>query len=126
MRGTLPGCRWGCFFRYLHQSSPGYSLHMSTMPHFVHSREEWVTWLLADEFGQNATIEMLSNRMELPPEQVFHDVRLLKRRGAVMITGSEHHMALQSEVGLTTIGKSFYTKIKARSNTRFDKLSENY
>lgn len=99
---------------------------MSTMPHFVHSREEWVTWLLADEFGQNATVEMLSNRMGLPPEQVIHDVRLLKRRGAVTIAGNEPQMALQSEVGLTTIGKTIYTKIKARSHTRFDKLSENY
>jgi|WetSurMetagenome_2_1015567.scaffolds.fasta_scaffold892920_2 hypothetical protein len=99
---------------------------MSTMPHFVRSREEWVIWLLADEFSQNATIEMLSNRMGLTPEQVFHDVRMLKRRGAVTITGSEHQMAMQSEVGLTTIGKSFYTKIKGRSHTRFDKMSENF
>lgn len=99
---------------------------MSIMPHFVHSREEWVTWLLADEFSQNATIGMLSNRMGLPPGQVIHDVRLLKRRGAVNIAGNEHQMDLQTEVGLTTIGKTFYTKIKARSHTRFDKLSENY
>lgn len=99
---------------------------MSTMPHFIHSREEWVIWLLADEFNQQTTLEMLANRMKLAPEQVFNDIRMLKRRGAVTVSGSEHQMATQSEIGLTPIGKSFYTKIKGRSHTRFDKLSENY
>jgi hypothetical protein len=122
----VPYIRDELFFQILSSTTALISLLMSTMPHFVRSREEWVIWLLADEFNQNATLEMLSNRMGLVPAEVFNDVRMLKRRGAVTMSGSEHQIVMQSEIGLTAIGKSFYTKIKGRSHIKFDKLSDNF
>jgi hypothetical protein len=76
---------------------------MFIMPDNVHTNEEWIVWLLAEEFSQKATLEMLSQRMHLPSDQT---------KDCVQRDAETKHII--QVVRLTPVGRSRYSEIKAR------------
>ena len=52
-------------------------------PIFIKTDEDWVIWLLAEEFHETATPEMLIERTNLLPDQVDEVLRNLERIKAI-------------------------------------------
>jgi len=87
---------------------------MFIMPDTVHTNEEWIIWLLAEEFSQKATFEMLSQRMHLPSDQTKDCVQRLEQAKSVSVQRDAETKHIIQAVRLTPVGRSRYSEIKAR------------
>ncbi len=84
------------------------------MPDNVHTNEEWIIWLLEEEFSDKATPEMLSQRMHLPADQTKNCIQMLEQSKSVSVQRDADTKSIILTVRLTPVGRSRYTKIKAR------------
>jgi len=54
-------------------------------PDFIHNDEDWVIWLLGDEFHEHASPQQIIERTHLSPGQVEEVIRNLERILAVRV-----------------------------------------
>ncbi len=88
---------------------------MFIKPDFITTNEEWIVWLLGEEFHQNASAEALSERTHLPLDQAVECIGNLERAGAAVITRDAETKRTIKSVRLTSYGKSQFSKLKLRS-----------
>ena len=84
------------------------------MPDNVHTNEEWIIWLLEEEFSQKATLEMLSQRMHLPADQTIECIQRLEQAKSVSVQRDAETKHIIKLVRLTPVGRSRYSEIKSR------------
>jgi hypothetical protein len=88
---------------------------MFIKPDFIQTNEEWIVWLLGEEFHQSASPEALSERTHLPLEQTIACIGNLERAGAAGITRDAETKRSITSVRLTPYGKSLFSGLKKRS-----------
>lgn len=89
------------------------------MPEFLNSNEEWVIWLLGEEFHGTASPEQIRERTGLGPDQIDEAARNLERTRAarvVRIGGRVPPDNVQS-IGLMNRGEILYQGLKEREGT---------
>ena len=84
------------------------------MPDNVHTNEEWIVWLLAEEFSGKATPEMISERMHLPPDQTKECIQRLEQRKSVSVQRDAGTKNSILAVRLTPSGRSQYAEMQGR------------
>ncbi len=84
------------------------------MPDNVHTNEEWIIWLLSEEFSGKATPDMLSQRMHLPPEQTKECIRRLEQIKSVSVQRDAETKNIILMVSLTPAGRSQFVEIQGR------------
>jgi len=90
-------------------------------PDFIPSNEEWVIWLLGEEFHTHATPRQLQERTRLLPEQVDEVVRNLERIRAVRVVRMPGKFPPDNveTIGLQKQGHAMYEDLK-RAGDRQD------
>ena len=88
---------------------------MFSMPDFLSTHEEWLIWLLGDEFHGAATPQMIAERTRLSPDRIVECIRNLERIRAVSVTRSLDAGASYpfSRVSLIREGITMYNHFKA-------------
>ncbi len=86
-------------------------------PDFIHTNEEWVIWLLGEEFPSHASPQQLIERTRLLAEQVDEAVRNLERIKAVKVVRIPGRFPLENvqTVGLQKAGYSMFDELKRLS-----------
>jgi len=87
---------------------------MFIMPDVVHNNEEWIIWLLGEEFPGGASPRVLSQRMHISPEQTLEHIQKLEVFRAVNVLRDAATKRQILSVGLTPAGKAEYSGIKSR------------
>ncbi len=87
---------------------------MVTMPDFLRNHEEWLIWLLGEEFHGAATPQMIAEWTRLPPEGIIDAVRNLERMKAVAVQRSADQGSGYpfSRVSLIREGRAMYNYFK--------------
>ncbi len=88
---------------------------MFIKPDFIRTNEEWIVWLLGEEFHQSASPEALSERMHLPLAQTKECIGALERSGAAGVTRDAATKRSIVTVRLTAYGRTLYSGMKDRS-----------
>jgi hypothetical protein len=88
---------------------------MFLMPDFIETNEEWIIWLLYEEFNGRATLVMLSERTHISPDQVTGHIERLEQMKAIAVTRDPHTKKDIISVGITPVGKSLFMRIQERS-----------
>ncbi len=88
---------------------------MFIKPDFISTNEEWIVWLLGEEFGQVASAEALSERTHLPLDQAVECIGNLERAGAVVIIRDAETKRTIKSVRLTPYGRSKFSELKELS-----------
>lgn len=85
-------------------------------PDFIRTNEEWVIWLLGEEFHNRATPGQLEERTRLLPEQVDEALRNLERVRALRVVRIPGKFPPDNvrEVGLQSYGHQLYDQLKER------------
>jgi hypothetical protein len=87
-------------------------IHLMFLPQgFIRTDEEWVIWLLAEEFHQTSNPEMIVERTHLTPEQVDQAVRNLERIKAIRTVRIR---GIVQSFFLSDYGKEIYCELKER------------
>jgi hypothetical protein len=83
-------------------------------PDFIHTNEEWVVWLLGEEFHTHATPRQLEERTRLLPAQVDEAVRNLERIRALLVVRIPGRFPPDNveTVGLQKHGQVMYEDLK--------------
>jgi hypothetical protein len=84
---------------------------MFMMPDGIRTNEEWITWLLGEEFHEKAGADMLVQRTHLSMEQVEEAVRNLERVKAVR---AERQGGVLFRVFMLPYGRSLFRELKGR------------
>jgi hypothetical protein len=83
-------------------------------PDFIQTNEEWVIWLLGEEFHTHATPRQLEERTRLLPAQVDEAVRNLERIKAVRVVRIPGSLPPDNveTIGLQKQGRVMYEELK--------------
>jgi hypothetical protein len=100
-----PEAPYGCFRR------PD---NMFIMPDFIYNNEEWIIWLMNEEFNGRATLRMISERMHIPPDQAAGHIERLEQGKAVSVVRDPETKMNIISIGLTPAGKSLHARMKER------------
>jgi hypothetical protein len=84
---------------------------MFIMPDGIRTNEEWIVWLLGEEFHDKAGADMLVQRTHLSLDQVEEAVRNLERIRAVR---AEREDGVLSRVFILPVGKTMLLELKDR------------
>ena len=84
---------------------------MFIMPDGIRTNEEWITWLLGEEFHEKAGADMLVQRTHLSTGQVEEAVRNLERVKAVR---AERKGGELSRIYMLPYGRSLFNELKDR------------
>jgi hypothetical protein len=87
---------------------------MFIMPDGIRTNEEWVIWLLGEEFHEKAGADMLVQRTRLTFGQVEEAVRNLERVKALR---AERKAGVLSKVYMLPYGRTLFTELKDRTGT---------
>ncbi len=85
-------------------------------PDFIQNDEDWIIWLLGDEFHEHASPEQLIERTRLSGDQVEEVLRNLERIKAVRIVRISGRFPPDNiaTVGLQKTGFTMYEELKQR------------
>ena len=84
---------------------------MFIMPDGIRTNEEWITWLLGEEFHEKAGADMLVQRTHLSAEQVEEAVRNLERVKAVR---AERQGGVLLRIFMLPYGRSLFGELRGR------------
>jgi hypothetical protein len=85
------------------------------MPDHIRNLEEWIIWLLADEFHQSATIDMIVQRTGYRPEDVLSAVSALERAKAIAVYRNAQQATIIDRIRLVPGGMRTYEELKERA-----------
>lgn len=88
---------------------------MFIMPDFIRTPEEWIIWLLAEEFHGTASIEMIVQRTRYGRDEVISFVGGLERMKAVRVNRNARDATVIDSVGLVPNGRRISREIGLRS-----------
>jgi hypothetical protein len=88
------------------------------MPDFIYNLDEWIVWLLADEFHGEATPEMIVQRTGYDEGQVFRSIGDLERMKAVSVTRNVRQATKIEKIGLVPEGRRIHAELAQRGGSR--------
>ncbi len=91
---------------------------MLIMPDFIHTLEEWIVWLLSEEFPGTATPAMIIQRTGYGEREVLESIGALERMKAVRVVRNRRNAILIDSVGLTPPGRDMAGSLKIRAAQR--------
>lgn len=87
------------------------------MPDFIRNLDEWIIWLLAEEFHQSATIPMIVQRTGYSEGDVVNAIGVLERMKAIKVVRSVSQATKVERIGLVPNGQRIHDELKRRSGT---------
>lgn len=84
------------------------------MPDFIRDLDEWIIWLLAEEFHGEATPEMIAQRSGYDEEQVLRSIGRLERMKAVSVTRNVRQATQIEKIGLVPEGRRIHADLARR------------
>lgn len=91
---------------------------MLIMPDFIRTLEEWIVWLLSEEFPGPATPVMIVQRTGYGEQDVLDSIAALERMKAVRVIRNPRNAILIDSVGLTPPGRDMAGSLKRRAAER--------
>ena len=91
---------------------------MLIMPDFIHTLEEWIVWLLSEEFHGSATPVMIVQRTGYGEQEVLDSITALERMKGVRVVRNSRNAILIDSVGLTPPGRDMAGSLKIRAKER--------
>ena len=87
------------------------------MPDHIRNLDEWIIWLLADEFHQSATIDLIEQRTGYRREDVLDSIASLERAKAIAVYRNARNAAIIDRIKLVPGGMRSYEELKKRAGT---------
>lgn len=91
---------------------------MLVMPDFIHTLDEWILWLLAEEFHGSATVGMITQRTGYLQGDVLDSIGSLERMKAIMVVRNPRNAILIDSIGLVPSGRTMAGQLKNRADIR--------
>jgi hypothetical protein len=85
------------------------------MPEFIRNLEEWIIWLLAEEFHQSATIDLIVQRTGYRQEDILTAIAALERAKAIAVYRNAKQAMIIERIRLVPPGTRTYDDLKKRS-----------
>lgn len=89
---------------------------MEQKPGFIRNNEEWIVWLLAEEFGGSVTPPALSARIGLPLDFLHDNLLYLERTGMIGLdrdAGKKYPDEIAA-IRLAPEGQTLFEELKQR------------
>lgn len=89
---------------------------MPALPNFVRNNEEWIVWLLAEEFSGSATPRAISSRTGLPLDNIHDNFMYMERVQLLSIErdpGQKYPDEI-AKVSLTEKSRALFEEMKQR------------
>jgi hypothetical protein len=87
------------------------------MPDHIRNLDEWLIWLLAEEFHQSATIDLIVQRTGYRREDVISSVAALERAKAIAVYRDARQAMNIDHIRLVPGGMRSYEELKKRVGT---------
>jgi hypothetical protein len=87
------------------------------MPDFIRDLDEWIIWLLRDEFHQRATPVMIVQRTGYREEGVMNSIGALERMKVIKVIRNVQQPLKIEKIGLVPDRNRLYEELKRRRNT---------
>lgn len=87
------------------------------MPEYIRNLDEWIIWLLADEFHQSATIDLIEQRTGYRREDILDSIASLERAKAIAVYRNARNAAIIDRIKLVPGGMRSYEELKKRAGT---------
>jgi hypothetical protein len=87
------------------------------MPDFIRNLDEWIIWLLAEEFHEEASPEMIVQRTGYDEEQVLRSIGNLERMKAVRVTRNVRQATKIEKIGLVPEGRRIHADLSQRGGS---------
>jgi ribosomal protein S28E/S33 len=87
------------------------------MPDFIKNLDEWIIWLLAEEFHQSATPVMILQRTGYSEKDVMNSIGALERMKAIKVIRNVQQPMKIEKIGLVPDGNRLYEELKKRRNS---------
>jgi ribosomal protein S28E/S33 len=84
------------------------------MPDFIRNLDEWIIWLLGEEFHGPATPVMIVQRTGYREEDVTNSIGALERMKAIKVIRNVQHPLKIEKIGLVPDGNRLYEDLKRR------------
>jgi ribosomal protein S28E/S33 len=84
------------------------------MPDFIRNLDEWIVWLLGEEFHQSATPVMIIQRTGYREEDVMNSIGALERMKAIKVIRNVQQPRKIEKIGLVPEGNRLYEDLKRR------------
>jgi hypothetical protein len=88
------------------------------MPDFIHTLEEWIIWLLSEEFHGSATLAMITQRTGFGQKDVLDSIGSLERMKAIKVVRNPRNAMLIDSIGLVPPGRTMAGQLKNRAESR--------
>jgi hypothetical protein len=88
------------------------------MPDFIKNLDEWIIWLLAEEFPGGASPEMIVQRTGYDKDQVILSIGDLERMKAVSVTRNVRDATRIERIGLVPEGRRIHARLAERGRNR--------
>jgi hypothetical protein len=87
---------------------------MRIAPDFIHTIEEWIIWLLSEEFHGSATVEMITQRTGYRERDVLDSIGSLERMKAIKVVRNPRNAMVIDSIGLVPPGRKMADQLKSR------------
>lgn len=94
------------------------AIPMLIMPDFIHTLEEWIIWLLSEEFNGSATIAMITQRTGYGQHEVLDSIGSLERMKAITVVRNSRDATVISSIRLVPPGRAMAATLKTRAENR--------
>lgn len=91
---------------------------MIIMPDFIHTLEEWIIWLLSEEFHGSATVEMIAQRTGYSERDILDSIGSLERMKAIKVVRNPRNAMGIDSIGLVPPGRTLAGQLKDRADSR--------
>ena len=91
---------------------------MLVMPDFIHTLDEWIIWLLSEEFHGSATIAMITQRTGYQERDILDSIGSLERMKAVKVVRNPRNAMVIDSIGLVPPGRTLAGQLQARMEQR--------
>ena len=88
------------------------------MPDFIHTLDEWIVWLLAEEFHGSATVGMVIQRTGYMQRDVLDSIGSLERMKAIKVVRNPQNAMIIDSIGLVPPGRTMAEQLKTRAENR--------
>jgi hypothetical protein len=91
---------------------------MLIMPDFIHTLEEWIIWLLSEEFHGSATADMITQRTGYSERDILDSIGSLERMKAIKVVRNPRNAMVIDSIGLVPPGRKIAGQLKIRAESR--------
>jgi hypothetical protein len=87
------------------------------MPEFIRNLEEWIIWLLAEEFHQSATIDLIVQRTGYRQEDILIAIAALERAKSIAVYRNAKQAMIIERIRLVPPGMRTYDDLKKKQES---------